>query len=218
MSTKARALKAEGRNIIDLSAGRARPADAREHQGSRGQGAAREQDQVHRRRRHSRAEGRRRRQVQARERARLQAEPGVGRHRRQAGAVQRAHLHAQPGRRGGDPGALLGVLCRHRAARRRQAGAGQLPVRGRLSPASRGSRRGHHTQNQVVRVQRALQPVGCRLHEGAAEGADRCADDAQEQACLGADGRYVRAPDLRRHRVLHAGPGRAQASTSARSP
>ena len=46
---------------------------------------------------------------------------GIGRHRRQAGALQRAAVHAQPRRRGGDPGAVLGVLCRHRAARRRQA-------------------------------------------------------------------------------------------------
>ena len=53
--------------------GRARFRHARQHQGRRDQGAARGQDQVHRRRRHPRAEGRHRRQVQARERPRLQA-------------------------------------------------------------------------------------------------------------------------------------------------
>ncbi len=55
MSTKARELKAKGRNIIDLSAGEPDLPHAGQHQGSRDQGAAREQDPVHRRRRHSRS-------------------------------------------------------------------------------------------------------------------------------------------------------------------
>ena len=44
------------------------------------------------------------------------------RHRRQAGAVQRADRHHQSGRRGDHPGALLGELSGHGAARRRHAG------------------------------------------------------------------------------------------------
>ena len=43
-------------------------------------------------------------------------------HRRQAGALQRADGDAQPGRRGHHPGAVLGELSRHGAARRRRAG------------------------------------------------------------------------------------------------
>ena len=65
----------------------------------------------------------------------------------------------------------------------------------RLQP--RGARCGDHAQDQVVRVQRALQPLGCRLHQGAIEGAHRGADGAEEQARVGAHRRYVRAPDLR---------------------
>ncbi len=61
-------------------------------------------------------------QVQARERPRLQADADHRRHRRQAGALQRADGDAQPRRRGHHPGALLGELSGHGAARRRQAG------------------------------------------------------------------------------------------------
>ena len=43
-------------------------------------------------------------------------------HRRQAGALQRADGDAESGRRGDHPGALLGELSGHRAARRRRAG------------------------------------------------------------------------------------------------
>ena len=63
-------------------------------------------------------------------------------------------------------------------------------------------------EDQVVPVQRALQPVGRRLQQGRDQGADRRADAAP--ARLGADRRHVRAPALRRPRVLHAGPGRAR--------
>ena len=53
-------------------------------------------------------------------------------------------------------------------------------------------------QDQVVRVQRAVQPVGRRLQQGGAQGAHRRADAAQERPRLGADRRHVRAPALRR--------------------
>ena len=71
MATKARELKAKGRDVISLSAGEPdfdTPDNIKEAAVARPQGG---QDQVHRRRRHPGAEGRHRRQVQARERPRL---------------------------------------------------------------------------------------------------------------------------------------------------
>ena len=107
---------------------RARLRHARQHQAGGDQGDPERQGlEIHRRRRHPGAQGRGRAQVQARERARLQAEPDHRRHRRQAGALQRADGDAQPGRRGDHPGALLGELPRHGAARRRHAGRGRRP-------------------------------------------------------------------------------------------
>ena len=57
--------------------------------------------------------------------ARLQAVADHHRHRRQAGALQCADRDAQSGRRGDHPGALLGELSGHGAARRRHAGRGR---------------------------------------------------------------------------------------------
>ena len=210
MSTKARELKAKGRDIIDLSAGEPDLPTPDNIKYAAIKALIEGKTQLHRRRRHPRAQGRGGRQVQARERPRIQAQSGVGRHRRQAGAVQRAGRDDQSRRRGGDPLAVLGVVCRYRVAGRRQARVRGVPLRGRLSPAPRSARRRHHGQDEVVHLQRTLQPLGRRLHEGAAQGADRGADDAEEQARLGADRRHVRAPDLRRSPVPHAGRGRAR--------
>ena len=127
VTDKARALKAAGRDVIGLGAGEPdfdtpdnikEGGDPRDREGK---------TEIHRRRRHARAEGGDRAQVQARERPRLQAVADHRRHRRQAGAVQRADGDAQPRRRGDHPGALLGELSGHRAARRRRAGAGRRP-------------------------------------------------------------------------------------------
>ena len=53
---------------------------------------------------------------------------------------------------------------------------------------------GHHPAHQVARVQRAVQSVGRRLLQGGAESPHGCADAAQEPARLGAHRRHVRAP------------------------
>ena len=59
-----------------------------------------------------------------------------------------------------------------------------------------------HAQDQMVRLQRALQPVRRRLHQGEVQGPYRRSHGAQERSRVGADRRHVRAPDLRRSGVL----------------
>ena len=106
--------------------GRAGFRHAGQHQAGGDQGdRERARLEVHRRRRHPGTEGRGVAQVQAREQSRLQAEPDHRRHRRQAGALQRPDGDAEPGRRGDHPGAVLGELSRHGAARGRHAGRGR---------------------------------------------------------------------------------------------
>ena len=99
---------------------------ARQHQAGGDQGdPGRQGVEIHAGRRARRAEGSGGAQVQARERPRLQDLADHGRRRRQAGALQRVHGDAQSRRRGDHPGAVLGELSRHGAARRRHAGAGR---------------------------------------------------------------------------------------------
>ena len=76
---------------------------------------------------------------------------------------------------------------------------GQLRVRrGRdrdevqAQPRDAGS--GHHAEDQVADLQPSVEPDRRGLHARGAEGADRCADAAS--ACVGADRRHVRAPRL----------------------
>ena len=66
-----------------------------------------------------------------------------------------------------------------------------------------------HPEDQVGDPQLAVQSLRRRLYPRGVEGADGGADEAS--ARLGADRRHVRAPDLRRLRVHHAGAGRAGA-------
>ena len=192
VSTKARQLAGSGPRHHLAVRRRARLRHARERQGRPRQGAGRGQDQVHRRRRHPRAQGGDRAQVQARERPRLQARQDLGRHRRQAGHLQCAAGDAQPRRRGGDPGAVLGLLCRHRHARRRQARICRDAARGRLPPERARPRGGDHAEDQVADLQLAVEPDGRGLHQGADQGADGCA--AAPSARLGAERRHLRAP------------------------
>ena len=171
--------------------------------------------EVHRRRRHSGAQGRGVAQVQAREQSRLQAEPDHRRHRRQAGALQRPDGDAEPRRRGHHPGALLGELSRHGAARGRHAGRGRDAHGERLQDEARGAREGDHAEDQVDHLQLAVEPDRRGLHQGGAEGDHRRAGAAPAGARH--DRRHVRAPGLRRFQVLHARPRSSPRSTSARS-
>ena len=112
ISTKARALKAAGRDVISLSAGepdfdtpqqRKRCRDPR-HRGGR--------DEIHRRGRHAAAAPGGGGQVQARQRARLRAGRNHRLDRRQAGHLQRHARDAGPGRRGDHPDARAGSATR----------------------------------------------------------------------------------------------------------
>ena len=77
------------------------------------------------------------------------AEPGHGRHRRQAGALQRLHGDAEPRRRGDHPGALLGELSRHGAARRRRAGRSRDHDGERLQDDGAAARARDHAEDQM---------------------------------------------------------------------
>ena len=77
-------------------------------------------------------------------------EPDHRRHRRQAGAVQRLRRDAQSGRRGDHPGAVLGELSRHGAARRRQAGRGRRPrMSSGFKMTARATRARHHAEDEM---------------------------------------------------------------------
>ena len=114
ISAKARALKAEGRDVIGLAP--ASPISTRRPTSRKRRSPAIRRGET----KYTDVDGipsskGDRREVQARQRARLQALRDHRRYRRQAGAVQRPDGHRRSRRRGGDPGALLGELSRHRA-------------------------------------------------------------------------------------------------------
>ena len=92
-------------------------------------------------------------------------------------------------------------LCRHVDRQRLQADGGS-------------ARKGDHAEDQMADDELAVQPVGRRLQRGRAEGAGRRA--AEASACLGADRRHVRAPDLWRLRLHDHRRGRAGALRRAR--
>ena len=155
------------------------------------------------------------RQVQARERPHLQALADLGRDRRQAGAVQRPRGHAQPGRRGDHAGALLGQLCRHRAVRR-AASPVFAPCRMedgfKLKPEALET--AITPKTKWLMFNSPSNPTGAAYTKAELKALDRRA--AAPPACLGDDRRHVRAPDLRRLRVLHAWPRSSRRSTTAR--
>ena len=97
-------------------------------------------------------------------------------HRRQAGALQRADGDAEPRRRGHHPGAVLGQLSRHGAARRRRAGDRADAHGGRLQDEAGGAGEGDHAADQVDHLQLAVEPDRRRLHQGRAQGDHRRAD------------------------------------------
>ena len=123
-------------------------------------------------------------QVQARERARLQADADHRRHRRQAGALQRAAGDAESRRRGDHPGALLGELSRHGAARRRHAGRSSRPRLEdgfKLQPEALEAAITPKTKWLIFNS--PSNPTGAAYTRGRAEGADRRA--AAPSACAG---------------------------------
>ena len=134
----------------------------------------------------------------------------IGRHRRQAGALQRLMATLNPGDEviipapywvsypdmvllaGGEP---VAVPTTHR---------------GRLQADAGGARAGDHAEDQVADLQLAVEPDRRRLYTRAEL---KALTDVlvEAPARLGADRRHVRAPGLRRLRVLDAGAGRAAA-------
>ena len=161
VTDKARALKAAGRNVIGLGAGEP-DFDTPDNIKEAAIKAIRDgKTQIHHGRRHRRAEGSDRQEVQARERPRLQARADHGRRRRQAGALQRLHGDAEPGRRGDHPGALLGELSRHGAARGRHAGRGRHRHGDRLQDDARStsSARSRRRPNGCCSTRRRTRPA-----------------------------------------------------------
>ena len=128
VTQKARDLKAQGREIISLSAGEPDFDTPDEHQG---RGHRRPSSAARRSTPPSTASPELREAIVAKFKREngleYKANQVIVSHRRQAGALQRLHRHAEPRRRGHHPGALLGQLPRHGAAGRRHAGLRRLP-------------------------------------------------------------------------------------------
>ena len=68
------------------------------------------------------------------------------------------HRDHQSGRRGDHPGAVLGELSRHGAARRRRAGRGRDHDGIGLQDEARGAGTGDHAEDQVDHLQLAVEP------------------------------------------------------------
>ena len=88
-----------------------------------------------------------------------------------------------------DPGALLGVLSRYRAACRRHARHRRGDAAGQVQAPSRGAGEGDHAEDEMVHLQPSVEPDRRRLFARRTQGADRCADAAP--AGLGAHRRHV---------------------------
>ena len=173
------------------------------------------QTHIHAGRRHARAEEGGGRQVQARERARLRAEPDHRQHRRQAGALQRLHGDAQRRRRGHHPRALLGLLSRDRDARRGHAGHAVNARRTTASScAPRSSSRRSRPKTKWLILNSPSNPTGAAY---TASELRALADVLlRHPACLGADRRHVRAPDLSTTSSSRPSPRSSPSSIPAR--
>ena len=152
------------------------------------------------------------REIPARQRHRLQAGGDHHLHRCQAGAVQRHARHPERRRRGDHPEPVLGQLPRHRHPGRRQAGARALRPEQWLQAACRGSGSGDHPEDPLVHAQQPVQPDRRGLQRGGPQADLRRAD--APSACLGADRRYLRQPGLRRLQAGDDRCGRASAEGS----
>ena len=84
----------------------------------------------------------------------------------------------------------------------------------RLQDDGAAARARDHAEDEVGAAQLAVEPDGRGLYARRIEGAHGRAGEAS--ACPRDDRRHVRAPGLRRLRVLHAGAGRAVALSRAR--
>ena len=144
-------------------------------------------------------------QVQARQRSRLRARRDHGRQRQQADHVRRSHGEREPGRRGDHPGARLDQLCRPG-----QAVAGGVPVpvscpeNNQFKLRAGRSRGRDHAEDQVGGAELPQQSD----RRGAAR-APRCARSPTCCCAIRMSGhgrRHVRAPALRRLRLLHRSP------------
>ena len=83
------------------------------------------------------------------------------------------HGDGEPRRRGRDPGALLGELSRHRAARRRQAGRGRDLQSNGFKVTARALEEAITPKTKWFIFNSPSNPIGRRLYPRRAEGADR---------------------------------------------
>ena len=196
MTIRARELRAQGVDIIQLTIGEPNFASPRHAIEAAHQAALARRDEISAAGRHAGAEAGDPAQVQARQRAGLRAGRDLRRQRRQAGDLQCADGDGGPGRRGGDPGAVVERLCADDEAVRRRAGVRELPAEQRLQAARRGHRRGDHAEDQVADPEQPEQSDRRLLLGGRAARDRRC--DAEASACLDHVGRHVRAPGVRR--------------------
>ena len=119
---------------------------------------------LHRGRGHPGAQGRDHRQVQARQRHHLHAPADPGLDRREADDLQPVHGGDRSGRRGHDPGAVLGLVPGHGAARRRRAGHALRRPRTGLQDHARPARSGDHAEDPGVHAEQPEQPDRRGLH------------------------------------------------------
>ena len=157
-------LKAAGRDIIALWSGRARFRYAAEYPRGRHRRDQARRDPLHGVRRPDRAEAR---DLRPSSSARTASNTSTSQITVSSGGKQVLYnatgRDVEPRRRGGDPGALLGVLPGDGAAVRRRAGAGRLLAEQRLQAAPRGSRRGDHAEDQMADPELAVEPDRRRL-------------------------------------------------------
>ncbi len=182
----------------------------------RGRGGGLPQPQVpplHPGRRPPRAEGRDRREDAARLRLRGRGLPGARHQRRQAGHLRGLRRDPRPGRRGHRPRPVLDHLPRVDPPRGRRAGGGRGRRDDRLPGLGRAVGGGAHRAHEGPALRLPLEPDRRGLHPRAGRGRRPLGRRARP---VGADGRDLRAPGLRRRRVLLAAGGRAGAARQVR--
>ncbi len=101
---------------------------------------------------------------------------------------------AQPRRRSHHPGAVLGELPGHRDVRGRDTRAGADDDGKRLQDDAGGAGARDHAEDQVADIQLAVEPLGRGLYARRIEEAHGCSREAS--ACLDSHRRYVRASRL----------------------
>jgi aspartate aminotransferase len=175
ITARAKELRAAGKDVIGLGAGEP-DFDTPDHIKRPPSPPSRRLHQVHRRRRHPELK----RAIIAKFKRdngldyTAGADPGLL--RRQAELLQPGPGGARPRRRGGHPGALLGVLSRHGAARRRRAGAGARRRRAALQDHAQPAQGGNDRQTRLVVINSPSNPTGMAYnHENWRRSARCCA-------------------------------------------